>query len=53
MFDPVWFGNQIVPRWEALSMAAGGVVISMAAIVIVITGWWVILSIVDMMRAHD
>lgn len=54
MFDPVWFGNQIVSRWEAVAIAAGGVVVILvAALVIVLTGCWIILSIGKMLRAHD
>lgn len=34
MFDPVWFGNHIVPRWEALALSA--VPVLLAALVFVL-----------------
>ena len=33
MFDPVWLGNYIVPRWEAIALVLG---VTAASVVIVI-----------------
>lgn len=46
MFDPVWFGNDIVPRWEALAIAGGTVVgITILAFVAVLATCLLVLNV--------
>ena len=34
MFEPVWLGNYIVPRWEAIALVIGVPAISLFVVVI-------------------
>lgn len=36
MTDPVWLGNHIVPRWEALALGFGGIAALMLSLGIVV-----------------
>lgn len=31
MFEPVWLGNYIVPRWEAIALVLGSVTVGVPA----------------------
>jgi hypothetical protein len=38
MFDPVWLGNYIVPRWEAFAIVGGFTVVATAVAFSVVIG---------------
>lgn len=38
MFEPVWLGNNIVPRWEALLFVGGLIVLWAVAALIIFVG---------------
>jgi len=45
MFDPVWLGNHIVPRWEALLIVGGSIVSAcLLAFGLVICSCWLALK---------
>ena len=37
MFDPVWLGNYIVPRWEAIALVIGGFTACVIVVVVLIS----------------
>lgn len=46
MFDPVWIGNYIVPRWEAFAIAGGSIIAACAlAIGLIFGGCWIALKV--------
>lgn len=45
MFEPVWLGNHIVPRWEAIVLVLGipaAVIVGIVAVGILF--WWALFS---------